>query len=428
MRVLVLLRARKVEAILSVLAVLIAGCSSGNPSGGSGGTGGSGGIGGSGGSQSYRVVGYFPQWGIYEPTPYYVKNIVTSGSAAKLTHVIYAFAGFANNQCASSDPGADYKDVFAAGDAVNGQADSGAAGVLAGNFNQLKELKAAYPNLKILVSINGSSRTAPNAFSNAATPVNLNAFVTSCVNMYIQGNFAPGITQPGIFDGIDIDWEFPSSSSDQTNFIAMLQEFRTQLNAINPSLELTNATPAGSWGWQYMDLTDAQKSLDFFNLMTYDFDAPWSDTTGFVAPLYQAALDPSATNNANAAVEAYTTQLGIPASKINLGMPFYSYDWTGVATANNGLFEPGTPDQNSYEYNYVSTLTGYQAYRDSTTQEPWLFNAATGTFFTYDDPTSLAFKTDYAVKNQLGGIMFWELSGDTATGDELNAITTELKK
>jgi chitinase len=424
MRILTLLRVRKVESILPLFAVLIAGCSSGNLSGGSGG---SGGTGGSGGSQSYRVAGYFPQWGIYDTSPYYVKNIVTSGSAPQLTHVIYAFATITNNQCASSDTYADYQSVFTASEAVSGQADSGAAGVLAGNFNQLKELKAAYPKLKVLISIGGGGLD-PSIYSNAVTPANLNAFVTSCVNMYIQGNFASGVTQAGIFDGIDIDWEFPASSSDQTNFLAMLQEFRTQLNTINPSLELSVASPAGSWAWQYMDLTDAQKSVDFFNVMTYDFDGPWSNTTGFVAPLYQAALDPNTGNNADAAIQAYITQLGVAPAKMNFGMPFYAYDWTGAATTNNGLFEPGTADQNSYDYNYVTTLNGFQAYRDSTTQAPWLFNAATGTFWTYDDPTSLAFKTDYAVKNQLGGVMFWELSGDTAAGDELNAITTELKK
>jgi chitinase len=421
MRILTLLHARRVEALLAVFAVLIAGCSSGNLSGGSGGTGGS------GGSPSYRVAGYFPQWGIYDTSPYYVKNIVTSGSAPQLTHVIYAFATITNNRCASSDTYADYQNAFTASEAVSGQADSGAAGVLAGSFNQLKELKAAYPKLKVLISIGGGGLD-PSIYSRAVTPANLKAFVTSCVNMYVQGNFASGVTQAGIFDGIDIDWEFPASASDQANFIAMLQEFRTQLSAINPSLELSVASPAGSWAWQYMDLTDAQKSVDFFNVMTYDFDGPWSNTTGFVAPLYQAALDPNTGNNADSAIQAYITQLGVAPAKMNFGMPFYAYDWTGAATTNNGLFEPGTADQNSYDYNYVTTLTGYQDYRDSTTQAPWLFDAATGTFWTYDDPTSLSFKTDYAVKNQLDGVIFWELSGDTATGDELNAITTELKK
>jgi chitinase len=163
-------------------------------------------------------------------------------------------------------------------------------------------------------------------------------------------------------------------------------------------------------------------------VMTYDYNGPWENTTGFVAPLYQAALDPNAGNNANATIEAYTVQLGVPPAKMNMGMPFYAYDWTGVPAANNGLFETGTADQNSYEYNYVAALTGYQAFRDSTTQEPWLYNSATGAFWTYDDPTSLAFKADYVVNKQLGGVMFWELSGDTTSGDELNAITTALEK
>jgi chitinase len=143
----------------------------------------------------------------------------------------------------SFDAWADYQKHFST-DSVSGQADSwNDANALAGNFNQLKELKAKYPNLKILMTIGGW--TLSGQFSTAVQPANLQSFVKSCVDMFINGNMpglAPGAAA-GIFDGIDIDWEYPAfartdgqskggyvdSPNDTQNYTAMLAEFRKQL-------------------------------------------------------------------------------------------------------------------------------------------------------------------------------------------------------
>ena len=117
-----------------------------------------------------KIVGYFPRWGMY--SNYFVKNVVTSGSAGLLTHLDYAFTNVVNNRCVSFDPYADYQATFTAAHAVNGQADS--HGAFAGNFHQLQELKKLHPNLKIIISIGGGS-SSPNAFRTAALPQNRNA-------------------------------------------------------------------------------------------------------------------------------------------------------------------------------------------------------------------------------------------------------------
>src|SRR5262245_47021835 len=103
---------------------------------------------------STRKVGYFAQWGIYARN-FKVKNIDTSGMASKLTHINYAFGNvseqgrcFEANQLGVGDAWADYQTRFAAGDTVSGVADVFNQ-PLAGNFNQLKQLKAKYPNLRV---------------------------------------------------------------------------------------------------------------------------------------------------------------------------------------------------------------------------------------------------------------------------------------
>ena len=377
-------------------------------------------------ANQYNVVGYYPSWGTNNAPVYNVKNVVTSGSAPLLTHIIYSFGSIQNNQCVSADPVADYQTLIPAALSVNGVADT--AGSFAGNYHQLQELKTLYPNMQIEVSVGGGGFDT-SLFSAAASPSNVQSFVASCINMYIKGNFAAGITEPGIFTGFDIDWECPASASDKTNFSALMAEFRKQLDAVKPGYQLTIAAGASSWCWQYYDVPALTPSLSFYNVMTYDFDGSWNSTTGFVAPLYQSTLDPDPANNANYAIDYYLQQ-GVPASKLVMGMPFYNYEWTAVTANNNGLFQPGTANQNNGGYALTKSMentAGYTLYRDTTTQEPWLFNSATGDFWTFDDPTSLAFKTNYVVNKKLGGVMFWELSSDDANATLLKSMTNTLK-
>jgi chitinase len=369
------------------------------------------------------VVGYFQQSGTYNN--FNVKNLVTSGSAELLTQVNYAFAELQNNQCVSSDTYADYQQALPADETVDGIADSTKAGAFVGNFHQLQELKRRFPELKISISIGGGSAN-PADFSVVAEPANRKAFVKSCIDMFIKGKFAPGIEQPGIFDGIDIDWEYPASAEDMENLTGLLEEFRSQMDEVRPGLPLSIASSAGSWAYQYIDLEKVQHSLTFFDLMTYDFDGPWNNTTGLVAPLFQAAGDPSTTNNAASAVSAYLAA-GVAPEKIVFGVPFYGYEWTAVPDVDHGLFQPGTPVGEGSGYSSIVPLEStFVHYRDPMTQAPWLYDGTN--FWTYDDPQSLAYKMLYVRKEKLGGVMAWSLSGDMPNGILLKTVAFGLSE
>lgn len=364
-----------------------------------------------------KIVGYFTEWGIY--SNFFVKNLITSGAAEHLTHINYAFATVQDNACGIADPWADFQVPFTADQTVNGKDDSQAPGAFVGNFHQLQELKRRYPQIKILVSLGGGSAD-PTQFSNAALPANRHAFVKNCVDMFIHGNFAPGLHEPGIFDGFDVDWEFPQSDADRTNFTGLLAEFRKQLDAIHPDAPLTMAAPAGSWAYQFIDLNKVQHILSFFNFMAYDFDGPWNSETGFVAPLYRSTKDPDASNNIDASITAYI-EAGVNPRKIVMGVPFYGYEWGNVPNMDRGLFEPGDPENFGDSYaDILSIESQYKKYRDPVTQAPWLFDGQN--FWTYDDPTSLAFKMDYVRRHKLGGAMIWELSSDLPNGKLIKTI------
>ena len=144
-------------------------------------------------------LGYFTEWGVYGRN-YHVKNLVTSGSASKITHINYAFGNVKNGQCTVDDTYAAYDKAYTADQSVSGTADTWDQ-PLRGNFNQLRQLKAKYPHIKVLYSFGGW--TYSGGFGQAAA--NPAAFAKSCKAVVEDPRWAD------VFDGIDIDWEYPNA-------------------------------------------------------------------------------------------------------------------------------------------------------------------------------------------------------------------------
>jgi len=397
----------------------------------------------------YRVIGYYPQWGIYARN-FFIKNIDTSGSAEKLTHINYAFGNIVDGECIMvtqqgvMDAWADYQKGFTADISVSGVADTWDQ-PLRGNFNQLRQLKEKHPHLKVLISLGGW--TWSGGFSDAAmTAASRQRVAQSCIDLYIKGNLpkageqgGPGVAA-GIFDGIDIDWEYPvvctsanpnCDPADKENFTLLLAEFRRQLDEIDPNLLLTIAGPAGEDKFQETELDKIHHYLDFINLMTYDFHGAWDSTgpTNFHSPLYASPNDPSTgivrKYYADYAIGAHL-DAGIPAHKLVMGVPFYGRGWRGVTNQNNGLYQsatgpaPGTYDNGVEDYKVLRNLN-YPEYRDEQyTQAYWIFNG--DIFWSFDDPVSMANKMNYIKAKGLGGAMIWALDGDTPNGELINVV------
>jgi chitinase len=364
-----------------------------------------------------ELIGYFPQWGVYNQ--YFVKNLVTSGAAGRLDQIDYSQAVIANNRCSVADPNADLNLVYTAGDSVDGKADDPAA-TLRGNFHQLQELRRLYPKLRVLISIEGK----PDGFAAIARPENRAAFVSSCVEMFVQGHLAPGVEGGRLFDGFDVDWEYPGPA-DKDNYLGLLAEFRRQIDALHAGLKLTIATAAALDHYRGFDLKAVAAQVDRISVMNYDYNGPWSRKTGILAPLYDIRGDPLPGNTVDATIQGYE-QAGVPPSKLLLGIPFYAYGWSGVADVNHGLFQPGQPIHGDHFYSYIQSIRpNFKLYRDEKSQAPWLYDG--NTFWSFDDPASIRAKLAYGQKHMLGGVMVWELSNDSADGELLKAIAGELR-
>lgn len=407
----------------------------------------------------YKIVAYYPSWSAYG-RDFQVWEI----DASKVSHINYAFANICwdgrhgNPDPASPNPQTwSCQDENGVIDVPNGSIVMGDPWIdaqksnpgdtwdepLRGNFKQLQKLKEEHPHLKTLISVGGWSWS--NRFSDvAATKETRENFANSAVDF---------IRQYG-FDGVDIDWEYPVSGGlpgnsrrpeDKENHVLLLQEVRNKLNEAGQEdgkeYLVTIASGASSEYVENNKLAEIAEVVDWINIMTYDFNGGWQNTSGHNAPLY---FDPAAADselptpeqfNVESAVDGHL-HAGVPANKLVLGMPFYGRGWMNCEEANHGEYQHCSPPQDGtwengvfdfsdIEDNYVNK-NGYQRYWNDVAKVPFLYNAANGAFITYDDAESFQHKTDFIKANNLAGSMFWEVSGDR-NGTLLTALAKQLK-
>jgi chitinase len=306
------------------------------------------------GNRNRVALAYVTSWSSIIPDPAYV------------THVNYAF----------------------------GHVNSTFNGVRINNEERLRMiagLKQQKPSLKVLLSIGG---WGSGRFSEmAADSVLRKAFATDCQR----------VVQQFALDGIDIDWEFPTSSmakisaspDDTRNFTLLMADIR---KAIGNDRLLTLASNASA---KYIDFNAVNRYVDFVNIMTYDMASP---------PKHHAALYRSehtgwscGEESVNAHVEA-----GIPPEKLTLGIPFYGHGKSGIA--------------NFIDYRDIIRLEGYTDNWDDTAKAPYLTNASGEYVCTYENVRSIGIKCRYLLDRKMLGAMYWDYDGDDADGSLRKAV------
>ena len=218
----------------------------------------------------YYVVGYFPSYRSVADVP---------DVKFKMTNVVvYAFFGVNSSGTLTVNSPTTLNDVL---------------------------VKARANNAKVFVGINDGSGDGKTNFKNmAATAMGRNNFVKDVMNKVRQYGF----------DGVDMDWEFPSTSDGtDATFTAMMKELSDSLHR-DARYYLSTAITAGKYAGGYRDAirNELYPYVDFFNVMAYDdfsTSAPYRHHSDYA--LAQTCLN------------YWLNTRQMPASKCVLGLPAY---------------------------------------------------------------------------------------------------------
>jgi chitinase len=349
--------------------------------------------------QKYVVIGYVGGYrGVAD---------MSMVNPEKLTHINYAFVNVRNNRAWLTHERTDTT-----------------------NFRNLVLLKKKNPALKVLISIGGW--TWSGNFSDAVlTDTSRQAFAASAVAIIRKYNL----------DGVDIDWEYPAipgntgnvyRPEDKQNYTLMFKALRHDLDILEKQtgkkLLLTTAVGGFKRFIDHTEMGKAQQYLDYINLMTYDY---FQDSLGIAVHhtnLY-ASKQYKTENYADKAVSDFITA-GVPANKLVLGVAFYGRSSLVLDAAQNGLGMKKGEQMRVGGYTRIKdsliNQRGFKYYRDYNAEAPYLFNATTKQFISYDDEWSIKVKCRYLVKRRLAGVMFWEYADDKKEY-LLNEIDARLK-
>lgn len=322
-----------------------------------------------------RVIGYFTSWrsGDDPQASYLVNDIPWE----QLTHINYAFVSI------GSDGKVNVGDTT---DPTNPATGKEWPGVeidptlgFKGHFGALATYKKKH-DVKTLISIGGwaetgghfgadGSRVADGGFytmtTNADGSINhtgIEKFATSAVAMMRQYQF----------DGLDIDYEYPTSMAGAGNpddkafmeprraylwasYQELMKVLRQKLDQASAQdgihYMLTIAAPSSGYLLRGMEDFDVTKYLDYVNIMSYDLHGAWNDHVGHNAALFDTGKDSELAQWNVYGTAAYGGigylntdwayhyfRGSMPAGRINIGVPYYTRGWQSVTGGENGLW------------------------------------------------------------------------------------------
>lgn len=379
------------------------------------------------------TMGFYPRWSWSDDHDFMLKEVHESGAADSMTHLAYAFAVIDENGACTTKSWGDYTSSVSAERSVDGVADQPDER-LWGQFNQLRKLKELNPDLKVLISLGGPG--TKGAFEAvAATPESRARFAQNCVDTFLRGNLpvdgdrGGNGAAAGVFDGIDIDWEWAEDPTRQ-NYTALHQEFARVLDEAETELgrEFTLSTtfpgfvseePDGTNGDRAdgYDVPELFQAVDFAHLQVYSMYAPWGDGNWHTAFHSQHRDDPESNQYdlsvGGAKSVQYLIDQGAPPEKIVYGIPAFGRGWTGVPSTNNGVHQTGTgpaagrDDQGTLWYDDILGRTDGEHFFDQHAVSGYYYDG--NDWISYDSVRSVRAKAQYVQDNGLGGMMLWNL-------------------
>lgn len=287
--------------------------------------------------------------------------------------------------------------------------------------------RAHAAGVKVMISIGADpvrfAAVAANAAARSAFAKNMRDFVVA--NGY---------------DGVDIDWEYPTGTKESSDCTLMMLALRKALPSPQYLLSMATAGNPTRPGQGSYDFEALSPIVDFFNVMTYDYHGPWRDHAGHNSALFQNPKDPGPNDGSlTTSIDVYLNDFHVPPEKLNIGSGFYGYDFTTA----KGLWQPCNQcETTTFSQGYGAYIKprinamGWTRKFDSVAEAPYLVRSSgEAGFITYDDAESTVRKVNYVLgKRNLGGFFVWAIGGpgysdyDGHSEDLLSAMSKAFRK
>ncbi|XP_064081441.1 probable chitinase 10 [Macrobrachium nipponense] len=353
------------------------------------------------GDPDYKVVCYYTNWSQYRPKV--GKFLPEHIDPFLCTHIIYAFGWMKKGRLSSLEANDESKDGKT------------------GFYEQINGLKSQNPKLKVLLALGGWSFGTKRFKDMSATRYTRQTFIFSAIPFLRKHKF----------DGLDLDWEYPTSQ-DKENFVLLLKELFEAFDAEAkemglPRLLITAAVPVGPdkirGGY---DIPVVSRYLDFINVMAYDFHGKWENTVGHNAPLYAPSVDTEWRKQLSVDhASNLWAKLGAPKEKLIIGMPTYGRSFTLSNPGQNNVNSPASGGGDAGKY---TAEGGFLAYYEvceelqagghyiwhEEMQVPYMVKDKLWVGF--DDERAIRNKMNWIKKNGFGGAMIWSIDMDDFTG------------
>ncbi len=220
------------------------------------------------------------------------------------------------------------------------------------------------------------------------------------------------------YDGVDIDWEYPSTARDRATFFSLMSALRGAF----PSPTYVLSADVAPWGGSGYDFAHVTPLVDYFNIMMYDCAGPWTDDAQLNSAIFPDPFNPATYNcepggTVKEAINIYLDSLDIPPAQLNMGTPFYGYIYENVSALWGFCTNCATTVLSENYGTFIKpriNQRGWRTFYDTYSLVPYMLRAdGKPGFLTYDDPFSTFYRVAYSVWGRgLGGSFMWSLDAD----------------
>jgi len=254
------------------------------------------------------------------------------------------------------------------------------------------------------------------------------------VLLLLGGDFAALETQPSLvqtlvanlqvfedtygYDGVDIDWEYPSTAQDAATFLSLM----TALRGAFPGPTFVLSADVAPWGGSGYNVANVTPVIDYYNIMMYDCAGPWTDDAQLNSAIFPDPFNPEPYEcepggSVKQAIDIYVNKMDVPLAQLNMGTPFYGYLYENVSalwgSCTNCLNTVISENYGTFIKQRINQ-NGWRTYYDTYSLVPYMLRTdGKPGFITYDDAFTTFYRVAYSVwQRGLGGSFMWSLDAD----------------